>query len=379
MKNLIRVLFFSPVAYFKGGAERSLLDLLTNPEIEPHVLAPADGPILQKTRSLGIPGDVVNFGAVESVHRPFTFGKGLAATKSAISAVRTILRICDERGIDILHSNGLKAHVLACAARTFGGPPTVVHIRDIPFTGAEKSVWQLLRRTADQMVLVSRACWPNVPLPSNASVVHNGIEVPQMALQPFRPRIPLTIGFIGRISTQKGLHLLLNWMHEAKKTNLELQLIVRGSFEQPDNGYQQQIEMLIRSLKLSNISLEGFVSDADKVYSGIDVVCVPSHVPDPLPRSVMEPMARGIPVIAYPAGGIPEMIEDGATGFIVANANEFLAAIRALMYEQRTIDTIIAAARKRIECEFSLPTLHSAMLNIYTALAKDRRQSERPN
>ena len=41
-----KVLFLSPVGFFKGGAERSLQDLLANPQITPFVMAPEDGPIL---------------------------------------------------------------------------------------------------------------------------------------------------------------------------------------------------------------------------------------------------------------------------------------------------------------------------------------------
>jgi glycosyltransferase involved in cell wall biosynthesis len=61
----------------------------------------------------------------------------------------------------------------------------------------------------------------------------------------------------------------------------------------------------------------GFRSDVRPLVAGFDVAVVPSVYADPLPRSVMESMALGKPVVAFDVGGVVEMLEDGVTGQLV--------------------------------------------------------------
>jgi glycosyltransferase involved in cell wall biosynthesis len=370
MSTRALVLFFSPVAYFKGGAERSLLDLVANPGIEPHVLVPGDGTIHEKMNSLGIATSIIDLGDIENVHRPFNFRKGLAAARSTVAAVRSLLRISKRQGIDVVHSNGLKPHVISALARRVGGPPVVVHIRDIPLTGAEKLVWKLLQQSSDRLVLVSKACWPGAHLPRNARVIHNGVDITAITPIAFRPGSPLRIGFIGRIDAAKGLHLLLDWLDEARKAGIKLKLIVRGRFDSSDSGYRNLIEARIQELKLQDhVDIQGFIADPHAVYSDIDVVCVPSHVPDPLPRSVMESMTRGIPVIAYPSGGILDMIEHQQTGFLANTAAEFITATRLILSDERLIARVLSGARNKIATEFAITTTYQKLNDLYDAIA----------
>jgi glycosyltransferase involved in cell wall biosynthesis len=368
-----RVLFFTPVPHFKGGAEQSLLDLLGNPSIQPLLVAPADGPISAQARQSNIPTHVISLGTIEDVHRPFTFTKALVAIKSLARTVLELKRICRREHIHVVHSNGLKAHVVNALQRMLGGPPAVIHMRDIPLTRSEKLVWKLLGYMASQIVLVSRACWPAPELPRNVVVVHNGVDIDAL---PFRPRAPfrqgpLTVGFVGRIDQAKGLHLLLDWLQFALSANADAVLVVRGRFDSTDPTYEAAIRERIENSGLRrHVRLEGFVSDKEKVFDGIDVVCVPSHVPDPLPRSVMESMARGIPVIAYPAGGIPEMIEPTRTGWFATNAEEFLYAIRQIADNQEHAVELVTNARKRIDAEFSQYLLYTRLNEIYRGLTR---------
>ena len=110
----------------------------------------------------------------------------------------------------------------------------------------------------------------------------------------------------------------------------------------------------------------GFENDTALVYKNLDVVIVPSEIPDPLPRSVMEAMARGIPVLGYPAGGIPEMIVDQETGFLVKDGEAFLKALKALKDDPQMLSGMTAMARKKITQEFSLENLHTQITKLYS-------------
>jgi len=364
-----RVLFLSPVPYFKGGAERSLMDLVANDRVVPIVVAPAEGPIAEAMRARGIEVHTLDFAGISDIRRPFRVADGVRALGALIEKGRALRDICRDAHIDIVHSNGLKAHMIAVAARWLGGRPAIVHVRDIPYTVLEKLVWRLLRYGADTVIIVSRACWPDARLPRNVVVVHNGVAEAVAAAPTDAADFAdgLTLGFIGRIHPAKGLHLLLRWLRAALDAGQDARLVVRGSFAQESPGYEAEIEQLVDELGLrERFRFEGFVSDAAQVYRGLGAVCVPSHVPDPLPRAVMEAMARGLPVLAYPAGGILEMIVDGADGFLVKDAEGFLAAVRALR-DPQTRARVCAAAALTVKARFSLPAHHARVSEIYAA------------
>jgi glycosyltransferase involved in cell wall biosynthesis len=365
----LRVLFLSPVSDFKGGAERSLLDLLRHSRIEPLLVVPAAGPLSAYAASGNIPIELLEFGDISDIRRPFRFSHGIRVVAQLVSVARRLVDICRRRDIDIVHSNGLKAHVIAVTARLLGGRPCVTHIRDIANTGTERIVWKLLQLLSDQIMLVSRACWPRGKLPRNVHVVYNGFRVPA-AERPRQRNRGLVLGFIGRIHPAKGLHVLLSWMAETERTVGPLQLIVRGEFARETPEYEREIVAQIRALALaSRVAFEGFVAQPDEVYAGIDVVCVPSTTPDPLPRSVMEAMGRGLAVLAAPCGGIPEMIVHGENGFLVGNQRDFAVTIQRLQSEPELLLDIGSRARERCLSMFTLERLHENVGHVYARAA----------
>ena len=72
----IRVLFLAPVAYFKGGAERSLFDLMSNRSIDPVLVTPGLGSLAAAAEERGVPVKHLDFVDVLSIHRPFNFLDG---------------------------------------------------------------------------------------------------------------------------------------------------------------------------------------------------------------------------------------------------------------------------------------------------------------
>jgi glycosyltransferase involved in cell wall biosynthesis len=183
----------------------------------------------------------------------------------------------------------------------------------------------------------------------------------------------VVLGFIGRIHPAKGLHVLLSWIAATRSAGLPLRLIVRGAFAREAPAYEREIAKQIEALGLaSQVAFEGFVADPDKVYFGIDVVCVPSTAPDPLPRSVMEAMGRGLAVLAAPSGGIPEMIIHGENGFLVSTRQQFATAMQRLQSEPELLREIGRNARDRCVSMFTLERLHEHVGHVYAHAACKR-------
>ena len=364
-----RVLFLTPTPDFVGGAEKSLLDLLANPGVAAILAAPGDGPLVEHARALGAQSWTFPLGAVGKVIRPPRPSTLLKAFADGVRAAKRIRDIARESGAEMVHSNGLKVHVLACMARLLGGPPVVVHIRDVPFTPAEKLIWRFLATVATRMFVVSRACWPWKRLPANIKIVHNGIATPEGPLPPRALSSPLTIGFVGRLHPFKGLHLLVDWLAEGRERGLDLRLVVRGKARDGEEAYVTEVEKTVAARHLeSYCRFEGQRSGLNDIYRGLDVVAVPSSVPDPFPRAVMESLSLGIPVVGYPAGGIPDMIRDRETGYLVTSADSFVAAIADLTASQANYDRIRDAGYDWVRQTLSLEALHANVNGQYAEI-----------
>ena len=367
----MNILYLSPVGFFKGGAEKSLFDLLSNPNVDPVVLAPEDGPVLDRARESNLPTHVLDFGSINKIRRPFSFMKGISAVSDLLKAAKILKQRAKEHQADIVHSNGLKAHMINCVSRWLFGAHAVLHIRDIPYTKAEKLVWYIMYFMCSKMVLVSAACWPGKKLPRKCVVIHNGTPLVEHTEKKYlSDNKTITLGFAGRLHPGKGVHLLLDWLAAAKKQGADVFLSIRGSFSEDAPEYERSLNAQIKDLNLQeNVEFLGHIDDPEAVFKGLDIVVVPSEKPDPLPRSVMESMARGIPVFGYPAGGIFEMIEDGITGFMVKDENSFCAALQKLQNDPEMLLKMTKAAQDKIEREFTIAGLHREISAVYKDIA----------
>lgn len=124
--------------------------------------------------------------------------------------------------------------------------------------------------------------------------------------------------FIGYFGRHKGIHILLEALSLiGEKTRIRLNLVGEGDQEAV---YRETVkrfgcENVVRFWgKMHNSRLE-------EVYAETDVIILPSIWPENQPVSVTEAMAAGIPVIASRIGGIPELIEDGKSGFLFEAGN----------------------------------------------------------
>jgi glycosyltransferase involved in cell wall biosynthesis len=101
------------------------------------------------------------------------------------------------------------------------------------------------------------------------------------------------------------------------------------------------------------------------------VACLPSHGDGPS-SAVIEAMAASLPVVATPVGGLPELVEEGKTGFLVPPRTPAALADRlaGLLGDPQKARALGGAGRQRVEKEFSLPALGARLASLYqTVLA----------
>ncbi len=370
-----RIAFLSPVPFFKGGAERSLFDLMANPHIDPLLVVPEQGPVSEQAASRGIPVEVVDFGQVAAIRRPVRPSSVGAAMSDWFGAARKLKAVTRRHGAQIVHSNGLKAHCIAGLARKLGGEACVFHVRDIAVRGSERLIWKSLARTSDHTVLVSRACWPGEMLPGNVSVVFNGVKPDNMpvsldtAIQSRRTGGSLVVGICGRIHPFKGHHVALDWLGAAHRRGLRITLLVRGEAEEEDRPYLESLKRQAEALGLRDfVHFEGRFEGLAAIYNGLDAVLVPSETPDPLPRSVMEAMSMGLPVVGYPAGGIVEMIDHRENGWLAGDAQAFCTAMEEISSLGPMLVELQKSAARTVAERFGMERMHRQVNDVYSAV-----------
>lgn len=138
-----------------------------------------------------------------------------------------------------------------------------------------------------------------------------------------RPGEPLVVGCLGRIERNKGIEVLLDAVARLPAGTVRVLLAGRG-----EPGYTE--ELRARSAG-SDIAFVGFVRPAE-LFAQIDLLVVPSLWEEPLGRVIYEAYEYGIPSAVSRAGGMPEIVEPGRTGFVFEPGND--SELAALLHRQ---------------------------------------------
>lgn len=181
---------------------------------------------------------------------------------------------------------------------------------------------------SDKILVVSRAVkdhW-QVDLPSGKfELIYNGIDYEpylntgkslreELAI----PEDTCVIGMIARVSPWKGQQYFLEIAKELNKKFINLIFIMTGDAFPGSEYVYKEIKEKINNEKLNESVIDlGFRTDIPDVLATMDVLVLPSILPDPFPTVILEGMAAGKPVVATAHGGSPEMLVDQKSGYLV--------------------------------------------------------------
>ena len=167
------------------------------------------------------------------------------------------------------------------------------------------------------------------------------------------------LAFLGRISPEKRPDRAIEI---ARRAGLPLRIAAK--VDNADRAYfEGQIKPLLAD---PHVQFVGEIGDADKseFLGNARALLFPIDWPEPFGLVVIESMACGTPVIAFARGSVPEVVEDGVTGFIVQDVEQAVSAVRRLPELDRR------QVRRRFEQRFSVTRMASDYLEIYRQLAR---------
>ena len=197
-----------------------------------------------------------------------------------------------------------------------------------------------------------RDCPPGVPL---LATLPNGVDL--TALRPgFRKR-----GFalcLGRICREKGYHEALDAAREAG-----VSLILAGEvFPYEDHQRYFREEIALRLGRGARFLGPLGLARKRRLLAAARCLIVPSRIAETSSLVAMEALACGTPVVAFRAGALPEIVEHGRTGFLVADVPEMAQALK----DVETLDPAIC--RAEAERRFSAETMISRYFDLYRQL-----------
>jgi glycosyltransferase involved in cell wall biosynthesis len=332
MSRPLRVALLATTVHF-GGIERVLLMLLRHmtPDVElvPVVFTRTD---LQERAFFD------RLEAMKVPHHIFMVNTSRAKYANPVRNVAETLALFRRERFDLIHSHGYRADLISLVvARRFRLPVvTTCHgfiANDLHLT-AYNRLNLLLLRLFTRVIAVSERMKSDLVAggvhAETIEILTNAVEIPDgpvSAEERCRRRQALGLrsdavifGYVGRLSVEKGLHLLLPALARAGAEKQALVIV-------GDGDQRAVLEAQCAALGISErVRFVGFQSDPSSWYDVMDAFVLPS-LTEGTPLALLEAMAARLPVVATAVGGVPSIVTDDVNGVLVpASSTEALAA-----------------------------------------------------
>ena len=391
----MKILYVNPSSQL-GGAERSLLDVICavydrDPWIEIVVLiTAADGPLVAELAAIGVKvillelprkiaqlgdSDLKNRGKIASL---FTLVSKLSVLAEFRQYWQNLRQMVADIAPDIIHSNGLKTHLLVASLRT--NTPIIWHLRD--FIGSRSLIKQLLKLFVGRVtiaVAISQAIardWQAVFPQLAIETIYNAID-----LDKYRPHTTTSpsssvkIGLIATYSLWKGHDIFIQAIDQIAKQTPELKSTVRfyiigGAIYETDRSQHSRasLQQLASDLDVEDwLEFIDFQRDIVSSYNMLDIVVHASTQPEPFGRTIVEAMACEKAVIVSKAGGAAELFTERLDAIGVP-PGDYLALATAIQESILSPDLRIAlgkAGRITVKNRFQRDRLGAEIVSLY--------------
>lgn len=192
--------------------------------------------------------------------------------------------------------------------------------------------------------------------------IDNGVDIDRLTISLGKQDFALALG---RICPEKGLHVAIDAAREARVAMLLAGEIYR--YEAHEQYFQSEIVPRLDERRRF-LGAAGF-RQKRRLLTQARCLLIPSLVAETSSLVAMEALTCGTPVIAYPSGALPEIIEDGRTGFIVNSQREMASALHAVKFLDPGV------CRKAARERFSAGHMASRYIELYHNLVTWRHAS----
>lgn len=214
---------------------------------------------------------------------------------------------------------------------------------------------------------------------ANGIDIHEFTPTPQSrdGTQALRVRLGIpdgapVIGFVGRLTRDKGVPELLDAFEQIRPSFADARLLMLGDFEDGDpipESYAKRISIHPRVVRA------GWVSDPASYYPIMDVLAFPSYR-EGFPNAVLEAAAAGVPTVAFEATGSVDAVRDGVTGALVplGDVGAFARALQRYLSDHPLRREHGRAGRERVVRDFRPEIIWNLLHGEYARLLGSRHR-----
>ena len=284
------------------------------------------------------------------------------------AAVNRFAHVCRLMQADVAYLNTVMCEAAALGARE-AGIPVITHVREL-ITGDAwltariglpvNAILDAVRARSDGIVANSRATaemlgdHPNVVVAPNVVDVA-GFDVP-LRIDPAR----IVFGMISSNQPKKGLRDFFELAARCAALGLPATFRLVG----PQNAHvQEAIAAVCPAGVPRTVDMPGYIDDPAHAIAGVNVVLSLSWFAESFGRTIAEGFAARRPAIAYDRGAVPELIEHGRSGFLVApgDIDALVRAVSTFCQHPETIAVFGEHGRQRVLADFQPPRLQAGV------------------
>ena len=337
------------------GSDKTLLLLLKNLDknkFKPIVLLPFDGPLKEALENENI--EVVIAPVLKLYRKLFTPKNLIGFFKDIKAAFKIVNELHKKYQFTLIYSNTL-AVLLGIMFAWKNNIKHLWHVHEIiekPSLFKKAFVGLLSLKSNTHIVYNSQATkvfWElNKSIINKGVVIWNGIEIntPESStseLFDIRKNLFLAqpneiiLALVGRISRWKGQMILLDAFNNLVQKNENIKLVFVGAPPPNQEKFQEDLEERITSFKLNDkVLIIPFQNEIHKIWQAIDIAVVPSTEPEPFGMVAIEAMLAHKPIVGSNHGGLTEIIENNATGFLVTpnSVQDLVIALEKLIQNE---------------------------------------------
>ena len=288
-------------------------------------------------------------------------------------------QLCFHEDIDIIHAHTSHAHMIACLTGILANRPSVVVSRRVSFPPKSDPINRWKYRAPDRLLAVSEKVAEVLResgLPAEKiQRVYSSVDFDRLEVAPAdREELGIDPGATlllnaGALVGHKDQESLLKAMVILVQTHPQVHLLIAG-----EGALRASLTHQIVSSGLEgHVTLLGQRDDVPQLMRAADRY-ISSSWSEGLGTSVLEALACKTPVVAAEAGGIPEMVLPGETGYLVANRDPaaLAAAIAESLDNPDDAEAMARTGRLRVESLFSTETMVADTLQQYQTLVAER-------
>jgi len=306
-------------------------------------------------------------------------------TEMDLTAAWRFSRVIKRLAPDVIHAHDPHGVAMASLALSLGSgagqarAPALVASRRVDFhlKGNSFSRWKY--RQVDAFIAASEAIRRMLVVdgvPTERTVtVHEGIDVEHVVSAPpvnvheafWLPHQAPVVGNVAALVPHKGQRYLVDAAHLVVREIPDARFIILGEGEQREHLEKQVHEHHLEK----HVLLPGFRTDVLGCIKGFDLF-VMSSVTEGLGTSLLDAMACAKPIVATRAGGIPEIVEDGVNGQLVAprDATALAAAIVRALKDEGLRRRMGEAGFARVRERFTVDRMVSETAAVYKHLRR---------